>query len=78
MLLLTAFCLEVRTAGLRSCSPFSVSLETSSSDSSQDEEKPAEEAEEDDSFLRERLELLGLELRLGVEDRPIDDWSELG
>lgn len=79
MLLLTAFCLEVRTAGLRSCSPFSVSLETSSSDSSQDEEKPAEEAEEDDSFLRERLEeQLGLELRLGVEDRPIDDWSELG
>lgn len=73
--LLTAFCLEVRTAGLRSCSPFSVSLEASSSDSSQDEEKPAEEAEEDDSFLRERLEELGLELRLGVEDRP---WSELG
>lgn len=59
---------------MRSCSPFSVSLETSSSDSSQDEEKPAEEAEEDDSFLRERLEEFdpetGLELRLGVEPRP--------
>lgn len=65
----------MRTAGWRSCSPFSVSLETSSSDSSQDEEKPAEEAEEDDSFLRERLEELGLELRLGVEDRT---WSEPG
>lgn len=77
--LLTAFCLDVRAAGLRSCSPLSVSLETSSSDSSQDEEKPAEEAEEEDSFLRERLEELGLELRLGVEveveDRP---WSEPG
>lgn len=73
--LLTAFCLEVRTAGLSSCSPFSVSLETSSSDSSQDEEKPAEEAEEDDSFRRERLEELRLELRLWVEDWP---WSQLG
>lgn len=75
VLLLTAFCLEVRTAGLRSCSPFSVSLEMSSSDSSQDEENPAEEAEEDDSFRRERLEELGLELRLGAEDRP---WSDRG
>lgn len=76
--LLTALCLEVRSAGLRSCSPFSVSLETSSSDSSQDEEKPAEEAEEDDSFLRERLEFdpgTGLELGLGVEHSP---WSEPG
>ncbi|TNN52979.1 hypothetical protein EYF80_036844 [Liparis tanakae] len=51
----------------------------SSSDSSQDEEKPAEEAEEDDSFLRERLEELcpgtGLDPGLGLQPRP---WSEPG
>lgn len=74
---LTALCLEVSSAGLRSCSPFSVSLDTSSSDSSQDEENPAEEAEDELSFLRERVEEcdpgMGLELGLGVRLRP---WSE--
>ena len=62
---------------MRSCSPFSVSLEISSSDSSQDEENPAEEAEEDDSFLRERLEEFGpgtgLELGLGVQPSPCSE-----
>ena len=64
---------------MRSCSPFSVSLEISSSDSSQDEENPAEEVEEDDSFLRERVDEfgpgIGLELGLGVQHGP---WSEPG
>lgn len=47
-----------------------MSLDASSSDSSQDEEKPADEAEDDDSFLRERREGCvpgtGLDPGLGV------------
>ena len=52
---LTALCWVLSRAGT-SPSVLSGSLEMSSSDSSQDEEKPVEEAEEEESFLRERME----------------------